>query len=51
MSPRTPNVGVVDFDEEEIRPPPRDTGKREFFVFLRSVASLIFDAQNASWDN
>ncbi len=31
MSPRAPNVGVVDFDEEEVRPPPRDTGKREFF--------------------
>jgi hypothetical protein len=51
MLPRTPNVGVVDFDEEEVRAPPRDTGKREFLVFLRSVASLIFDAQIASWDN
>lgn len=33
MSPRTPTVAVVDFDEEEVRPPPRDTGKREFLVF------------------
>jgi len=31
MSPRTPNVGVVDFDEEEVRTQPRDTGKREIF--------------------
>jgi len=31
MSRRTPNVGVVDFDEEEVRPPPRDTSKRELF--------------------
>ena len=29
MSPRTPKVGVVDFDEEEVRTQPRDTGKRE----------------------
>jgi hypothetical protein len=31
MSPRTPNVGVVDFDEEEVRVQPRDTSKREIF--------------------
>jgi len=31
MSPRTPNVGVVDFGEEEIREQPRDIGKRGFF--------------------
>jgi hypothetical protein len=51
MSPRTPNVGVVDFGEEEVRIQPRDTSKRDFLVFLRTFASRIFDAQNASWEN
>jgi hypothetical protein len=39
MSPKSPNVGVVDFGEEEVRPQPRDTGKRKFLVFLRAFAS------------
>lgn len=39
MSPRTPNIGVVDFGEEEIREQPRDSGKREFLVFLPNFAS------------
>jgi hypothetical protein len=34
MSPKSPNVGVVDFGEEEVRTQPRDTGKRKFLVFL-----------------
>lgn len=50
MSPRTPSVGVVDFGEE-VSPQPRDTGKRDFLVFLRTFASRIFDAQIASWEN
>jgi hypothetical protein len=39
MSPRTPNVGVVDFGEEEIREQPRDIGKRGFLTFLRNLRS------------
>jgi hypothetical protein len=51
MSPRTPNVGVVDFGEEEIREHPRDNGKRQIFCVPAQCASRKLMHKNGLLDN